>query len=95
MRPSTRRPRRSRRRARREELAPAQQPLLDLAELLLAVDRELLDLGLDLVGQFAEVGQALLVVDVDDDRGREVEEILELLGSDVEQVAERLGRSRS
>src|SRR4029077_17458460 len=44
-------------RARGEELAPAEQPLLDLAELLLTVDRELLDLSLDLLGQLAEVGQ--------------------------------------
>src|SRR4029079_8808091 len=75
-------------RAGSEELATAQQALLDLAELLLAIDRELLDLGLDLLGQLAEVGQALLVVDVHDDGGREVEDLLELLGSDVEQVAD-------
>ena len=47
---------------------------------------DLLDGGVDLLLQHLGVGGALLVVDEGDDRGGEVKYLLQLLGSDVEQV---------
>ena len=49
---------------------------------------EPLGLGLDLLLELGQVGRALLLIDRGDDRGGEVEDLLELLGSDVEQVAD-------
>ena len=64
-----------------ERLAQLEQALLLLAGVL--VER-LVDLGAQLV----EVGGARLLVDPRHDRGGEVEDLLELLGSHVEQVAD-------
>src|SRR5205085_12425619 len=71
-----------------EVLAPAGEPLLERGERLVAVDVDPLRLGLDLVLEVGEVGLALLDVDRRDDRGREVEDLLELARRDVEQVAD-------
>ena len=71
-----------------EVVAAARQALLDGRELLLLVEVQLLDLGLDLVAQLAEVGQPLLVVHPDHDGRGEVQDLLELLRRDVEQVAD-------
>ena len=48
---------------------------------------ELLEIGGQLVLEHGEIGLAILLVDRGDDRRREVEDLLEVLGSDVEQVA--------
>ena len=71
-----------------EVRAAAGEPLLELGELLVAVDVDPLDLGLDLVLEVVQVLRARLVVDVGDDRSGEVEDLLELARSDVEQVAD-------
>ena len=74
--------------ARDEVLAATGETLLDRGQQLLALDGEMLLLGRDLLGQLRELGEALLVVDPDDHGRGEVEDLLELLGSDVEQVAD-------
>ena len=66
---------------------------LERGELLVAVDVDLLRLGLDLVLQVGQVGPALLDVDGRDDRGGEVEHLLELARGDVEQVADPAGNA--
>src|SRR6185312_16204001 len=71
-----------------EERAAAAEPLLEVGELLVAVDVDPLRLALDLVLQLVQVAGARLVVDVRDDRGGEVEDLLELARRDVEQVAD-------
>src|SRR4029077_13609984 len=71
---------------RAEEVAAPLQPLLELGELLVAVDVDPLALGLDLVLEVVQVAGAGLVVDVRDDRSREVEHLLQLARCDVEQV---------
>ncbi len=72
----------------REVRAAAGEALLEVGELLVAVDVDALGLGLDLVLEVDEVALARLVVDVRDDRGGEVEHLLELARRDVEQVAD-------
>src|SRR5215207_58062 len=74
--------------ALREVLAPAGEPVLEGGERLLAVDLDPLVLGVDLVLEVVDVSLALLDVDRGDDRGREVQDLLELARSDVEQVAD-------
>ena len=71
-----------------EVLAPAREPLLERRELLVAVDVDLRGGGLHLVLEVVQVVGALLVVDRGDDRGGEVEHLLELARGDVEQVAD-------
>src|SRR5207302_1714918 len=69
------------------EVRPAaREALLECGELLVAVDVDALVLGLDLVLEVVQVLRALLDVDVRDDRGGEVENLLELARGDVEQV---------
>ena len=70
----------------REERTAAREALLEVGELLVAVDVDALGLGLDLVLEVVQVLRARLVVDRGDDRRREVEDLLELARSDVEQV---------
>src|SRR5581483_10729998 len=72
--------------ALREVLAPACEPVLERGERLVAVDVDPLRLGLDLVLEGVQVGRALLDVDRRDDRRGEVQDLLELARSDVEQV---------
>src|SRR5581483_9428704 len=74
--------------AGREEVAAALEALLEFGELLVAVDVDALGLGLHLVLEPVQVLRARLVVDVRDDRRREVEDLLELAGRDVEEVAD-------
>src|SRR5579884_1002571 len=74
--------------ALREVVAPARQPVLERGERLVAVDVDALGLGPHLVLEPVQVGGALLVVDVRDDRGGEVEHLLELARRDVEEVAD-------
>src|SRR6185503_12845382 len=57
-------------------------------QLLVPVDVDLLGLASDLVLEIDEVGRALLAVDARDDRGCEVEDLLELARCDVEEVAD-------
>src|SRR5205807_1756371 len=61
-----------------EVVAPACEPVLERGERLLAVDSDALGLGRNLVLEVGEVGLPLLDVDRRDDRGREVEDLLEL-----------------
>src|SRR5205823_14579778 len=56
-----------------EEGAPAGEPLLEVGERLVAVDVDALGLGLDLVLQVVQVLSARVVVDLRDDRRREVQ----------------------
>ncbi len=72
----------------REEGAAAGETLVERGELLVAVDVDLLRLALDLVLEVGEVLGALLAVDRCDDRRGEVEHLLELARSDVEEVAD-------
>src|SRR5919108_729607 len=74
--------------ALREVFAAALQPVLERGESLVAVDVDALALGRDLILEVVEVLLALLVVDGRDDRRREVEDLLQLAGRDVEQVAD-------
>src|SRR5205823_5756360 len=74
--------------ALREVLAAAGEPVLERGKGLVAVDVDLLGLGLDLVLEIVDVRGALLDVDRRDDRGGEVEHLLELARRDVEQVAD-------
>src|SRR5436305_13466484 len=74
--------------ALREVLAPACEPVLERGERLVAVDVDALGLGLDLVLERVHVGRALLDVDRGDDRSGEVQDLLELARSDVEEVAD-------
>src|SRR5207237_6849435 len=71
-----------------EVVAPALEPLLERGERLVAIHVDALGLRLDLVLEVGQVGLALLVVDRRDDRRREVQDLLELARSDVEQVAD-------
>src|SRR5262249_37142713 len=72
--------------ALREVVATPLEALLERGKLLVTVDVDPLGLGLDLVLEVVQVLRAGLVVDARDDRGREVEDLLELARSDVEQV---------
>ena len=78
-------------RTRAQVLEPALTRLLELEHALLALGRvgveDLLDLGLERV----EIAGTRLLVDRGDDRRREVEDLLELLGRHVEQVADPRG----
>src|SRR6478609_232546 len=69
-----------------EEVAAPLEALLEIGELLVAVDVDALALRLDLVLEVVQVLRARLVVDVRDDRRGEVEDLLELARRDVEQV---------
>src|SRR5439155_17439284 len=69
-------------------LPAALESVLERDELLVAVDHDLLGLGLDLVLEAVQVLLACLVVDRGDDRSREVENLLQLARCDVEQVAD-------
>src|SRR5581483_178654 len=71
-----------------EECAAAREALLELRELLVAVDVDPLGLGLDLVLEVVQILLARLRVDVRHDRRREVEDLLELARRDVEEVAD-------
>src|SRR5439155_3654710 len=75
-------------RSLREVVAATLQPVLERGERLVTVDVDppllRLDLGLELV----QVLLALGSVDRGGDRGREVEDLLELAGRDVEQIAD-------
>src|SRR6185312_10848138 len=64
------------------------QAVLERGEVLVAVDVDLLRLRLDLVLEVVQVLLARLGVDGRDDRGGEVEDLLELARRDVEQVAD-------
>src|SRR5207248_1123273 len=75
-------------RALREVVAAALKPALESQQRLVAVDVDPLRLAADLVLEVVEIGLALLDVDGRDDRGREVEDLLELTRRDVEQVAD-------
>ena len=71
----------------RDEVLPAAcETLLDRGQQLLALDAEVLLLCGDLLGQIGKLCEALLVVDPDDHRRREVQDLLELLRSDVKQI---------
>ena len=69
-------------------LAAALHALLERGERLLAVELQPLALLLHLALELGDVTLARLLVDRGHDRGREVEHLLELLRSDVEQVAD-------
>ena len=71
-----------------EVVAAPGEPVLERGERLVAVDVDALGLGLDLVLERRQVLRARLLVDRRDDRGREVEDLLELARGDVEQVAD-------
>ena len=71
-----------------EERTTAREALVERGELLVAVDVDLLGLAADLVLEVGDIGRALLAVDPGDDRGGEVEDLLELARRDVEQVAD-------
>src|SRR5207302_11447135 len=74
-----------------EVVAPALEAALERGELLVAVDGRLLVLGADLVLEVGEILLPRLLVDVGDDRGGEVEHLLQLARGDVEQVADAAG----
>src|SRR6202040_2986166 len=74
-----------------EELAAAREAVLECGECLVLVDLDAALFTLDLVLEALEVGRPLVVVDRGDDRRREVENLLELARSDVEQVADAAG----
>src|SRR5262249_2849859 len=77
--------------ALREVLAAALEAVLQRGEGLLPVDVDLLRLRLDLVLEVVQVLLARLGVHGRDDRGGEVEDLLELARRDVEQVADAAG----
>ena len=68
--------------------ATAGEPLLDSEDVLIAVDVDLLALRPHLVLEVGEILGARLVVDARDDRSGEVEDLLELARSDVEEIAD-------
>src|SRR4029079_7902648 len=74
--------------ALREEVAAAREAVLERGERLLLVDLDAPGLALDLVLEAVQVARALLHVDRGDDRGGEVQDLLELARRDVEQVAD-------
>src|SRR5439155_1290791 len=74
--------------ALREELAAPLQTILQRGERLLAVDLDALAFRLDLVLQVVQILLARRDVDRGDDRGCEVEHLLELARRDVEQIAD-------
>src|SRR5712691_2870336 len=74
--------------ALREVLATAREAVLERGECLILVDLDPAGLAGDLILERLQVARALLVVDRRDDRRREVEDLLELARSDVEQVAD-------
>ena len=76
------------------EVVPAPlQPVLERGESLVAVDVDLLLLGLDLALEVVQVLLALGHVDRRHDRSGEVEDLLELARGDVEQVADPAGNA--
>ena len=64
--------------ALREVLAAALQPVLESGKRLVTVDVDALRLGLHLVFEVVQILLALVVVDRRNDRGGEVEDLLEL-----------------
>src|SRR5439155_5300159 len=76
-----------------EVVAAPLQPVLERGEVLVAVDIDLLGLGLDLVLEVVQVLLPRLDVDRGDDRGREVEDLLELARRDVEEIADPAGNA--
>ena len=74
--------------AGREVVAPAGEPVVERRERLVAIEVDALALARDLVLEVGEVLLPLLAIDLRDDRGGEVEDLLELARSDVEQVAD-------
>ena len=71
-----------------QPLHPAVEALAQLEQALLLVNAELLDGGVDLVLEAVELARAALLVDLGHDRGGEVEDLLQLLGGDVQHVAD-------
>jgi hypothetical protein len=74
-----------------EVVAAAGEPVLERGERLVAVDVDALGLAAHLVLETVQVLGPLLVVDSRDDRGREIEHLLEFARRDVEQVADPTG----
>src|SRR5581483_6598763 len=77
--------------ALRQVVAAAAETLLERGELLVTVDGRLLVLRPHLVLEVGEVLLPRLLVDVGDDRSREIEHLLELARGDVEEVADPAG----
>ena len=75
-------------RAVHEELAAALHALLERGQSLLLVEQQALLLDLHLALEFGDVAITRLLVDRGDDGCGEVQHLLELFGSDVEQVAD-------
>src|SRR4051812_212531 len=71
-----------------DELHAALERLTQLEDALLLLGGVGVEDLLDLLLEIGEVARARLLVDPGDDRGREVQDLLELLGSHVEQVAD-------
>src|SRR4051812_958982 len=71
-----------------DELHAALERLAQLEDALLLLGGVRVEDLLDLLLEIGEVARARLLVDPRDDRGREVQDLLELLGSHVEQVAD-------
>ena len=67
---------------------PPGEPVLERGEPFVAIDVDALDLGLHLVFEVVQVLCPSLDVDARDDRGGEVEHLLQLAGGDVEQVSD-------
>ena len=76
-----------------EEVTPSGEAVVEPGERLVTVEVDALALARDLVLEVGEVGLALLAVDRRHDRGGEVEHLLELARSDVEQVADPAGHA--
>src|SRR3954452_23099395 len=74
-----------------EVVDPRLERLLELVDALLLLLGQAVELGLHLALERGQVAPARLLVDPGDDRGGEVEDLLELLGSHVEQVADAAG----
>src|SRR5262249_51596113 len=71
-----------------EVVAPSSEPVVERRERLVAIEVDALALARDLVLEVGEILLPLLAIDLGDDRRREVEDLLELARSDVEQVAD-------
>ena len=71
-----------------EVVAPPREPVVERGESLVAVEVDPLALAGDLVLEVGEILLPLLAIDLRDDRGREVQDLLELARGDVEQVAD-------
>src|SRR5205823_1023292 len=71
-----------------EVVTPTRETVVERRERLVAVEVDALALPGDLVLEVREILLPLLAVDRGDDRGREVEDLLELARGDVEEVAD-------